>query len=199
MTIDLKDYDIVLAIDKSGSMGDTDCPGGVSRWAYAEETTMAIARKAAEFDQDGITLALFSNDCIVIPNTTVDKVKQAFADNEPKMSTDTAGMLKKLFNAYFANPSKPQIIIVITDGVPDDKQAVIDEIVAATQKMESDEQLGVLVVQIGKDEKAKAYLKTLDDDLVEKHGAKFDIVDAKTEEEMGNMSLAELIMQAIED
>lgn len=55
----LMNRDYVLVIDKSGSMSETDCPAGKSRWDYAKESTLAISQKLAEFDPDGISIYTF--------------------------------------------------------------------------------------------------------------------------------------------
>lgn len=193
---DLKNYDIVLAIDKSGSMGETDCPNGVSRWDYAKETTEAIARKAGTYDQDGITVCTFANSVKLYENVTPEKVSQIFTENEPNGSTDTALLLNTLFDNYLKNPVKPQIIVVITDGEANDNKAVIKAIVDFTNK-QAEETVSVMLLQIGKDGKATAFLKMIDDNLVENHGAKYDMIDTKTIDEIGEMPLVEVFMQVV--
>jgi 5,10-methylene-tetrahydrofolate dehydrogenase/methenyl tetrahydrofolate cyclohydrolase len=87
---------------------------------------------------------------------------------------------------------------VITDGEPDDRKAVIQVIIAASQKMDRDEELAISFIQVGADPTATQYLKLLDDDL-EKVGAKFDIVDTVTIDDMADMSLLEVLLNAIVD
>ena len=50
----LSEYDFIVAIDAFGSMGETDMPGGRSRWAYMQETATAFARDLQSIDADGI-------------------------------------------------------------------------------------------------------------------------------------------------
>jgi hypothetical protein len=88
--------------------------------------------------------------------------------------------------------------LVITDGEPDDRRAVIETIVQATQKMERDEELAVSFIQIGTDAGATAFLKALDDQL-EGVGAKFDICDTITMDDMENLSIVEVLLAAIQD
>lgn len=197
----LSEYDIVLAIDKSGSMQTTDRPGGLTRWKASEESALALAHAAAKYDADGITVVVFNNSHKIYENVTPDKVSQVFQENEPQGGTDTAGMLKAVFEAYFANKAKggkPQIIQVITDGAPNDQNAVAQEIIKATSKMDRDEELSVQFIQFGNDSGATSFLQFLDDGL-EAKGAKFDIVDAKTSTEAENVPLVELLLAAIND
>ena len=55
----LSEYDFIVAIDASGSMGETDMRGGRSRWAYMQETATAFARDLQAIDADGIDVVLF--------------------------------------------------------------------------------------------------------------------------------------------
>jgi uncharacterized protein with von Willebrand factor type A (vWA) domain len=197
---DLKKYDFVLLIDKSGSMGEKD-GGTQTRWKRAEEATIALARKCAEFDDDGITVIPFAGNFKEYKNVGggEDQVKQIFKDNEPGGSTDTAKALKHVLDGYFGgSKEKPVLIICITDGEPTDEKALVNVIIDATKKMDADEQVGITFLQVGKDADAQKFLKRLDDNLVTE-GAKFDIVDTKTFEEIEEMPMAEVLMQAILD
>ena len=200
----LKGYDFILLLDKSGSMGTKDCPGGKSRWEYAQETTVALARKCCEFDADGITVIPFASHFKEYVNIQGgdEKTAQIFKENEPAGSTDTAKVLQHVLHTYFAkkgqSDSKPIIVLCVTDGEPNDQNAVVNTIIDATKKMDTDEEIGISFVQIGNDPGATRFLKMLDDGLVEK-GAKFDIVDTKTTDEIEDMPLADVLIQALTD
>lgn len=43
----VENRDYTLIIDRSGSMSTLDQPGGKSRWAVIQESTLALARKCA--------------------------------------------------------------------------------------------------------------------------------------------------------
>lgn len=199
----LKGYDIVVAIDKSASMGTTDCKGGRSRWAFAQEGTFGLATEAAKFDANGIDVVVFNDRHKIYEGVTPDKVAQVFAENSPSGGTETADMLKFLFDRYnkakAAGSAKPTIIQVITDGAPSDKEAVKRVIIEQTKKQETDEELSVQFIQFGSDAGATAFLRELDDNLTAK-GAKFDIVDAKTYDEVVQFdSLSDLLLAAVDD
>jgi uncharacterized protein with von Willebrand factor type A (vWA) domain len=194
-----RDYTLIL--DKSGSMSTPDC-GGKSRWYYAKESTLALARKCEQFDPDGITVYAFSGRFRRYDNVTSSRVEQIFMENDPIGTTNLAGVLQDAINHYFQHRSTSQqageTILVVTDGEPDDRKAVIEVIIQATQKMERDEELAISFIQVGNDAGATAFLKALDDQL-EGVGAKFDICDTITFDDMGDMSLADVLMSAIED
>ncbi len=195
-------FDYVVMIDKSGSMSETDCPGGKSRWDYAKEYAESIARQAEKFDSNGIDVILFSGTPKKFEGVTSAKVKEIFTENSPSGSTDTAAALKLVFDSYnakkAAGTAKPMVVICVTDGAPTDINAVEKALIDHANSLNEDADTGVTFVQIGKDPQARAFLKHLDDNLQSK-GAKFDIVDCKNEEEMENISITDLLEAAIAD
>ncbi|MBH8554913.1 VWA domain-containing protein [Nostocaceae cyanobacterium CENA357] len=200
----LENRDYTLIIDKSGSMATPDQKGGRSRWVTAQESTLALASKCEQFDPDGITVYLFSGRFKRYENVTTSKVGQIFQENDPSGTTDLAAVLKHATDDYFQRKStgktKPngEIILVVTDGEPDDRKAVMKVIIEASRRMERDEELGISFIQVGTDQQATRFLKVLDDEL-ESAGAKFDICDTVTMEDMEDFSLSEILLNAIND
>ena len=80
----------------------------------------------------------------------------------------------QVFKHHFEAGAKPETILVITDGSPDDGQAVEREIIECTKRLRDDDEMSISFIQIGEDPGAKKYLKNLDNAL-ESKGAKFDI------------------------
>jgi hypothetical protein len=189
--------DYVLIVDRSGSMGTADVHGK-SRWEVAREGTEALARKIQTLDPDGVDLYTFANKFNRYENVTADKVAQIWQENEPNGGTNLAGVLDDALAHYFKKGT-PATFIVVTDGEPNDRGAVTRSIVEASKKLEKDEDLAIQFIQIGNDPGARQFLQFLDDGLVEKQGAKFDIVDTKTQEETESMSFTELLTAAIND
>ena len=200
----LENRDYTLIIDKSGSMATTDQKGGRSRWVAAQESTLAVASKCEQFDPDGITVYLFSGRFKRYDNVTSSKVTQIFRENDPSGSTDLAGVLKHATDSYFerkaARQTKPngETILVVTDGEPDDRKAVMKVIIEASRRMERDEELAISFIQVGTDQQATRFLKVLDDEL-QGAGAKFDICDTITMEDMEELTLTEVLLNAIND
>lgn len=198
---DNRDY--TLIIDKSGSMMTTEGSSSKTRWSLAEESTFALAAKCEQLDPDGITVYLFSGRFQRYENVTSAKVAQIFQENEPSGRTDLASVLKDAVNHYFQNKASGQgksgeTILVVTDGEPDDRKAVMRVIVEATRQMERDEELAISMIQVGNDAQATRFLKALDDEL-QGVGAKFDIVDTITIDEMEDYTLSEVLLKAIGD
>ncbi|MBH8554912.1 VWA domain-containing protein [Nostocaceae cyanobacterium CENA357] len=200
----MSDRDYTLIIDKSGSMSTPDQVGGRSRWEIAQESTLALARKCEQFDPDGITVYVFSGRFKRYDDVTSAKVAQIFLENDPAGTTNLAGVLQDALNNYFkrkaAGNTKPngETILVITDGEPDDRKAVFEVIINATRQMERDEELAISMIQVGSDSQATKFLKALDDQL-QGVGAKFDICDTVTLDDLEDMSLADVLMNAITD
>lgn len=198
----LRDRDYTLIIDKSGSMALKDQPGGRSRWNVARESAFALAAKCEELDEDGLTLYLFSGRFKRYDGVTSSRVDQVWQENEPSGGTDLAGVLRHAFDAYFqrrgSGLGKPETILVVTDGEPDDPRAVIRAVMEASRKVRNGEELGVSFVQVGSDPNARRFLKLLDDELVGS-GAPFDICDTVSLDEMETMGLTEVLLGAVGD
>jgi Mg-chelatase subunit ChlD len=200
----LEQRDYTLIIDKSGSMATRDQLGNKSRWETMQESSLALASKCEEFDPDGITVYLFSGRFKRYDNVTANKVTQVFKENEPSGRTDLATVLQDATSNYFqrksAGQTKPngETILVVTDGEPDDRKAVMKVIIEASRRMERDEELAISFIQVGTDAQATKFLKILDDEL-QSAGAKFDIVDTVTMDDMEDMTLTEVLLNAITD
>jgi uncharacterized protein with von Willebrand factor type A (vWA) domain len=198
----LSDRDYTLIIDRSGSMSQKDQPGGRSRWATARESTQALASKCDALDADGLTLYVFGGRFRRYDGVGAERVAQVFEENEPCGGTDLAGVLQHAFESYFARKAKgtarPETILVVTDGEPDDRRAVIRTIVDASRRIDRDEELALSIIQVGRDPEARRFLKLLDDELVAA-GAPFDICDTVTLDEAETIGLTEVLLSAVRD
>eukprot|EP00027_Filamoeba_sp_ATCC50430_P008203 CAMPEP_0168558438 /NCGR_PEP_ID=MMETSP0413-20121227/9974_1 /TAXON_ID=136452 /ORGANISM="Filamoeba nolandi, Strain NC-AS-23-1" /LENGTH=336 /DNA_ID=CAMNT_0008589567 /DNA_START=104 /DNA_END=1114 /DNA_ORIENTATION=+ len=182
--------DYILIVDKSGSM-QVD-----NRWSEARAAVASLAPPICRADPDGITLYLFSNDFKVYKGVKdASKVTGIFEKTKPDCSTDLAKVLSAAFDEHFKQKNKQTTILVITDGEPDDREAVKQILRNAAQTLTHDEDLSVTFIQIGNDSSATHFLKDLDDSL----DAKFDIVDTVTIGEMEGMSFEELVAKSIAD
>lgn len=200
----IENRDYTLIIDKSGSMSTPDQPGGKTRWQAVQESTLALARRCEQLDPDGLTVYVFSGQFRRYDNVTSGKVAQIFRENEPMGRTDLAGVLQDALANYFQRKysgrtkANGETILVITDGEPDDQKAVMRVIIEASRKMDIDEEMAISFIQVGQDQMATQFLKVLDDQL-QTAGAKFDIVDTVTMDQMENMTLSEVLLNAITD
>lgn len=199
----IENRDYTLLIDLSSSMNVADRPGGKTHWEAAQESTLALAKKCEEIDHDGLTVYLFSSRFKRYNNVTSAKVAQIFAEHEPMGKSNLASVLEDALSNYFARKAagqtKPngETILVITDGTGDDRKAVMKMIIEASKQIDRDEELGISFIQVGKDKKVSDFFHALDDQL-QGVGAAFDIVNTINMDDMKTMSLAEVLLQAIE-
>ncbi|KAF4575199.1 hypothetical protein EYR36_006557 [Pleurotus pulmonarius] len=175
----LRKYDTVLIIDDSGSMLG-------SKWRQAEKSLAALADMAGKYDTDGIDVA-FLNSTKVGEGIRASVLLNAASGFSLRISTHRR--LESLLLTYLAriegaqrqgvlNTIKPVNYVIITDGEPtDDPESVI---LSAAQRLDRGNfpltQVGIQLLQIGKDVAAAEYLKQLDDDLHKTHNIR-DIVD----------------------
>lgn len=172
MAIDYAAYDYTVLVDTSGSMLTSE--GNKTRFEVAKEFTVGLSHYLAKYDSDGISVGYFGNDRVVInENTTAEKVAQLFDEQRPIGGTPTAKALAEAIKPSASG--KPEVIFVITDGEPDNRAEVEKVLIAAADKLEKDEDLAIMFIQVGSDAGAAAFLQHLDDNLK----AKFDIVDTK--------------------
>jgi Mg-chelatase subunit ChlD len=194
----LSEYDFIVVIDKSGSMGDPIKRGSDrSRWAAMQESVGVFVRDIQALDDDGIDIVLFGGQSIqAYEGVTAAKLADVWAENNPRGGTPLAEALQKAF-ALAGKSAKKDFVLVFTDGVPDDASAAAKVLKDQANKQETDDACTVLFVQIGDNAEATVYLRGLDDNL---KGAKFDIVDAKTMDEADKFATtAELVLAAIND
>lgn len=193
----LSEFNFIVAVDASGSMGETDMPGGKSRWEYMQETLVAFTRDILTIDSDGIEVVAFGGSNITtVAGKTAEVVKLIFSTRSPRGSTPLAQALTECVKLA-RQSDKKAVILVFTDGVPDDRAAAAQVIVNQANSQETDDECTFLFVQVGHDAAATKYLRSLDDDL---HNARFDIVDCKTMDEAEAFATTvDLVCNAIKD
>jgi len=203
MSAIVNNRDYTLIIDKSSSLNTND-DNGKTRWQIAQESTFALAQHCDQIDPDGITVYLYSGRFRRYDNVTANKIKEIYALNEPMGKSNLKSVLQDALDNYFQRKANGEAkengetMIIMTDGIPDEPKEIIKLIIDATHKIDKDEELGISFIQIGKDRNATEYFKALDD-LLEDAGAKFDIVDTITLEDMRQMSLTQVLLNALID
>ena len=190
----LANFDFQILIDTSGSMGSNDASKVGTRLQRAKESVIGLVGELSQVDEDGIDVIFFGGETVThVPNVKSTTDVDAAFNRRASGSTPTAEALAKAFEIA-GKSDKPDFIVVITDGEPNNRQAVKDVIVKQANSQAADADLTVLFIQIGDDQSAASFLAELDDGL----HAKFDIVDTMTQAKAdGYPSLAALINDAI--
>ncbi len=195
----LTNRNYTIIIDISGSMATPDYPEGKTRWMVAQKYTLVLARKCEQLDPEGITVYMFSENFQRYDYVTSGKVKQIFAENQPQGGANLLVVLQDALNNYFQRKAdgktkqSGESILVITDGVSSNRIGISEAIIDASQKMDRSEELGISFIQVGYEAHVRKALKSWDDELQDL-GAKFDIVDTITLDEMDKMTLTQVLI-----
>lgn len=151
---------------------------------------LGLTRQIQQYDDDGIDVVRFGGRVETFQGVTADKVKDIFATG-PMGSTPTTEALQACLTLA-GKSSKKDMIIILTDGEPNSEQSLRDLIVRTANSQTQDDALTILFIQVGDNTQATAFLKRLDDGL----NTKFDIVDAKTVEEIESLGSVDAILEA---
>lgn len=188
------EYDYILLVDQSGSMGEASTRlQGRTKWQEVQEFVEQFARYAEQYDDDGITLIKFNSHASVYDGVKAAQVHDLFTKNSPGGSTNLAAALDEAWKKKAASQKKA-IVVCVTDGAPNSTDDVEKALIHATQNISDETQLSYLFVQVGDDAGATKFLDHLDNGLT---GAKFDIVNALSEDDAESMTVGQLLFQAI--
>ncbi|MGK7875581.1 MAG: hypothetical protein AB4426_20460 [Xenococcaceae cyanobacterium] len=202
----LLERDYTIIIDKSEIMSTLTLTSQKEKslWLITSEATLAIASQCSQFDFDGLTLYLYSDDFERFDNVTVTQLTHILHERSPSGTPKLAGVLQNAIDNYFNRRlrglAKPngETFIVLAGSDPVDADAVKQTIIEASHQLSRDEELALSFIQVNPDAKTSKFLQTLDDDLQDM-GAKFDICDTVMMEQIDNTILAEVLLNAIID
>ncbi len=203
-----RDYTVIIA--KTAPSVAMTPPGFADRWQAAHNAIVALAKTCEAYDPDGINIYISSQnhpEGAFKPYTQVKsgQIGEIFGENYPPESLNLLDGLQSALDDYFTrkdkNQTKPngEIIIVLIDGEPSDRMAIVKAIVEAAGKLERDQELGIGFAQIGDDIIARGFLEALDENLRSTAGAKFDIVNTRVLEEIQPGCLTDFLSDIIHD
>lgn len=224
----LAQRDVVLIIDQSSSMMMHDCPGAgssggagiasaalgglfglpiggaVSRWQWCTEQTSELSRQTAEIFDRGITVVLFSSAYEVFQQVRMRQVASIFAQNHPMGGTNLAPALASQIGAYFKRRAetrgnvKPVVIGIVTDGCPNNRQAVKQAIIEATQMMRTPQEICIVFFLIGgMDPQGERFVANLESNLVSS-GAAYPIVKGISFDQLKQVGLAKALALSLQ-
>ena len=196
----LSEFDYVIAVDTSGSMGEPVKRGATkTRWEAMQETALTVAREVEAFDDDGLGMVFFGGSTVEAHDgVTADKLRELFATKSPRGGTPTTEALQAALKLA-GKSDKKDFIIVLTDGEPNDRESAIKVICDQAKGQAKDEDLTILFVQVGDDASATRFLEMLDDGLQDRYNLPHDIVDVKTVDQVDQFpDSAAMIIAAIQ-
>jgi Mg-chelatase subunit ChlD len=192
--------DLVVLIDRSGSMSASDCPGAMSRWDWCKQQVLSLSEGTRNVFPTGFRLGLYNNHCDFSDNASVDSIVSAFTNNKPDGGTYTADAITHELREYRDRKrhggTKPLVIVVVTDGAPNSPSALRDVLVNATTDMERADDLQVVFIQIGEDDQSTTLLEQLDRRLTES-GARFPIAHTVGFDKVKTSGLLQAITDAL--
>lgn len=198
----LASREYILLIDKSGSMSSRDenpkDPANKQSWTLwnsAQVATEGILELIFQFDRDGsIDTVLFpptDGNYSTISCSNFTDVQNLFQQNTPRNTTPLAKALEYLkqskLDALMLEDA-PFTVIIMTDGAPDNKEAVFNffvNFIKTHRLYEPGRQYlaAFSFVQMGDDSSAEQFLQELDDDMERRLAGqkipKVDIIDTK--------------------
>lgn len=181
-------YDVVLVIDRSGSMGGF-------KWEWCQKETTQLSR-ALEKVARTITIVTFNSNFDIERNCHPQRVEQIFHVVVPSGGTNASAPLDALLKEEHS--SKPLLVAVITDGLPNEGRPLQDVLIEASQAISNQDQITITFLEVGNSFEGDSFLKALDNDLVAA-GAKHDIVDTKPFEELEKIGLAKALVAALQE
>jgi len=200
----LADYNLELIVDRSMSMHQLDCPGGLSRWEWCGSQASNLASALARYQPAGLTVIPFATEYDVFEHAKADSIQYIFQNVGQQLGTRLYEPLAECLDTYFAHrnaSTKPLMLVVITDGVPFPKfepALVKNELIASSKKMTSPGDVIVVFCQIGdRDRKGQEYLTALDDNLTN-DGAKYHFVHTVPFDVVQQRGLGETLVACVE-
>jgi hypothetical protein len=209
----LGNYDCFLVVDVSGSMASEASSGTSgssqsgssnsqrkSKWNWCQNQSTSFYNDVAKFMPQGITVVPFNDKFSVAPNLKGRQIESLFSQLGPEGGTDIAGPLDYILSDYLDKKSRKQkarpiAIAVMTDGECG-LQEIADTIIDATHRMTHPKEIVITFLSIGDTTAGSPVLRALDDDLVSA-GAKYDIVDTRSVEELSRYGLTKALAAAL--
>lgn len=152
-----KDYKthIQLLIDNSGSMKRVSSKNNKPRFVIANEVAYTLATTISNFSKVKCDVTYFPGEStevnVVCKSTECPKDKIRYFEQNPKGSTPLAqALMYSMMNCDYGNINERNIILVVTDGEPDDINFTKEMLKAAKKS-----NIEVYAIYIAKTEKCK--------------------------------------------
>jgi len=190
-------YEVVFLIDKSTSMNDQEASVGCTRWEWCEKQICSFSSLDLKDPAKTFTVCLFNESHQIEKNCNLEKLKQIFRTNSPGGNTNIGTPLKEILDEYLnGTRKKPLLIVVMTDGAPNQGDDVEQVIIDATQKISSDHDIRITFLEIGEEFQGSVILQNLDTQLIPR-GAKYDIVNRTPFLQLINRGLKPALEEAL--
>jgi uncharacterized protein YegL len=169
------DDNFIFALDVSGSMGATDCPGGLTRFEYSLEKMKQFCHQAASFEDKGICIFKFGEKVTKFDHIDESKIDSIIGASAPtEGATMTHLVIDAAYEEHVEDGHEDTFLFIITDGEPTKPQAVINSITRIANTVKSENEFKIVFLTVGEiSETLRIFLNTIDHSIK----AQFDIVD----------------------
>jgi Mg-chelatase subunit ChlD len=192
----MRDHDVVMILDMSGSMQTRDCQG-LSRWDWvgSQSNDLAVAAEKAASD---ITVLLFSTGYQLMEHASPSLIPMIFQQVRPyggtNLSLPLGDALVRYFDARQSNPKvKPLIITIITDGFPNDYDQVRQQIINAANNTGRDGEISITFMLINGQLSGNPQMEQLDSQL----GTQRDIVNLVEFDQVLHLGVKQALFEAL--
>jgi uncharacterized protein with von Willebrand factor type A (vWA) domain len=174
--LEVKGHNVIVGVDRSGSMDTGDCEGQ-TRYKYLGEKLTAFVGAAIESAANNqVTVLFFANTVQQATLKSTADAEKALQEHHTGGGTATHLVLEAAFKLAQQTPDVPAMFFLATDGIPDSEGAVDQEIVSITKRIKNPEDFRIMVLTVGKKtDHITKWLEHLDADLGGL-GALYDIV-----------------------
>ncbi|MBU6451068.1 MAG: hypothetical protein KGS72_04765 [Cyanobacteria bacterium REEB67] len=193
----LKNYDIALMIDASGSMQSPVDRNGQTKWQWCLEQIYAFGKEAQTLGNGPFEFCTFDLSHNLKAACTADQARQLMLATRPTGGTDLSTPLAEIINDRLsARLPRPFIIVIVSDGMPNGGIPVEQVIIEASKRLRSASELKILFLQIGDEPAGKVLANYLDNDLT-MEGAPFDIVSSINSDNLLQLGLRRGLIAAL--
>jgi hypothetical protein len=163
-------YQVVLLIDHSGSMngGLGIGPYDLSRWAWCRNQITDFSRFCGDKLRGGITLIPFNDSFEVHEHASEKDLEEVFTTIVPSGETDICTPLAAAIDSHLSDPDheqKPVLIVVLTDGLPNQGGSLSKLIAQATSALRSHNEMNITFLTVGQAPEGDELIERLDNDL----------------------------------
>lgn len=192
----LKDFDVIVFLDCSGSMGEGIQSESMRKWDWAAENIRDFNAKYNDAVKRNITLVTFNDRFEVIPNCTTRDIERVFNKREPEGGTDLAAPLQDIIGQRLRDlKQRPAVIVVLHDGISDNEAEVQAILERTARSLPAPGKIFITFIQIGDDAAGSENLK----DMEAANFAGKDLVKAELFQDIRRIGLAKVIAQAIQE
>lgn len=192
----LRDYEIVVMVDSSGSMDDMLTSPPMTKWQWCSKEIYNLAKEAERLGSGGFTLCTFESAHEIFANCTAANVRQLLQSRHPGGGTDLATPLTEVIDRHFKKAKRRSLlVVVITDALVSNDE-IENVLIAASKRVSSPQEAQFLFLQLGDDTSGQELAQILDDELITL-GASFDIVSSITSDPLISFGLRRGMIAAL--